>query len=61
MIAIGFAVQFFGKKERFKHHGKGILGLGLSVLMLRLVNRLLDNGDQFGLDGYIRIGVFIDR
>ncbi|MHC4940934.1 MAG: Na/Pi cotransporter family protein [Planctomycetota bacterium] len=29
MIAVGFAVQFVGKKERFKHHGKGILGLGL--------------------------------
>lgn len=28
----------------------GVLGLGLSVLVLGLVNRLLDNGGQFGLD-----------
>lgn len=28
----------------------GAFGLGLSVLVLRLVNRLLDNGGQFGLD-----------
>lgn len=28
----------------------GILGLGLSVLVLRLINRLLDNGGQFSLD-----------
>jgi len=28
----------------------GVLGLGLSVLFLRVINRLLDNGGQFGLD-----------
>ena len=28
----------------------GVLGLGLSALVLRLINRLLDNGDQLALD-----------
>jgi putative ABC transport system permease protein len=28
----------------------GVIGLGLSALCLGMINRLLDNGDQFGLD-----------
>ena len=28
----------------------GLFGLGLSALVLRLINRLLDNSGQFGLD-----------
>ncbi len=28
----------------------GLLGLGLSTVVLRLINRMLDNGSQFGLD-----------
>ncbi len=29
MIATGFAARFFAKQERIRHHGKGIMGLGL--------------------------------
>ena len=29
MVAVGFAMKFFGKRERLKQHGAGILGLGL--------------------------------
>ena len=28
----------------------GLLGLGLSALVLRMINRMLDNGGQFGID-----------
>ncbi|MDY7094200.1 MAG: Na/Pi cotransporter family protein [Acidobacteriota bacterium] len=29
MIAVGFALTFFGKREKTRHHGAGIMGLGL--------------------------------
>lgn len=29
MVAVGFALTFFGKREKTRHHGAGIMGLGL--------------------------------
>jgi phosphate:Na+ symporter len=32
MVAVGFAMLFFAKRERTRHHGAGIMGLGLVFL-----------------------------
>jgi phosphate:Na+ symporter len=29
MIAVGFGMLFFGKRERIRHYGTGLMGLGL--------------------------------
>ncbi|MHC4846585.1 MAG: Na/Pi cotransporter family protein, partial [Planctomycetota bacterium] len=32
MVAVGFAMMFFAKRDRTRHHGAGIMGLGLVFL-----------------------------
>jgi len=57
MIALGFAVRFFAKREALRHHGKGIMGLGLIFFGMTVMGdamRPLRDYQPF-LDGMVRM------
>jgi len=57
MIALGFALRMFAKQEQLRHHGKGILGLGLVFLGMTVMSdsmRPLRDYQPF-LDGMARM------
>ena len=57
MIAVGFTIQFLSKREHFKHHGQGILGLGLVFFGMTVMSdsmRPLRDFQPF-LDGMARL------
>ncbi len=37
LVALGFGLRFFSKQERLRHHGKGMMGLGLIFLGMGLM------------------------
>jgi phosphate:Na+ symporter len=41
IIAVGFALIFFSKREQLKHHGRGIMGLGLLFLGMAVMGEAM--------------------
>ncbi len=42
MVAIGFAMLFVGKREQIRHHGAGVMGLGLVFLGMSIMGEAME-------------------